>query len=80
MKDNWKSCCRAWALAGMVGMAGCAASPQPFDYHDDRDEKPGPGLFSGEKGGFVIYGESADKTIEAEKTPAKKAQQEQVSQ
>jgi hypothetical protein len=42
-------------------IAGCAASPQPFVYHDDRDEKPGPGLFSGEAGGFVIYGDSVEK-------------------
>jgi hypothetical protein len=76
MKANWKIRCRAWVLAGMVVMAGCAASPEAFDYHDDRDEKPGPGLFSGDEGGYVIYGESADKTAEAEKTPAKKAQQE----
>jgi hypothetical protein len=41
----------------IAGLAGCARSPQPFDYRDDRDEKSGPGLFSGEEGGFVIYGE-----------------------
>jgi hypothetical protein len=48
-------------LVAAIAVAGCAASPQPFAYHDDRDEKPGPGLFSGEEGGFVIYGESAEK-------------------
>jgi hypothetical protein len=80
MKGNWKNRWRAWVMAAMVGMAGCAASPEPFDYHDDRDEKPGPGLFSGEKGGVVIYGESADKSAEDEKTPATTVQQEQVSQ
>ena len=36
----------------IVGIAGCASTPQPFVYHDDRDEKPGPGLFSGEEGGL----------------------------
>ncbi|WP_319524115.1 hypothetical protein [uncultured Desulfosarcina sp.] len=53
---------RQWifALAIAALMAGCAASPQPFEYHDDRDEKPGPGLFSGDRGGFVIQGESRD--------------------
>ena len=48
-------------------MVGCAASSQPFDYHDDRDEKPGPGLFSGEKGGFVIYGGPAEAKPDADK-------------
>jgi hypothetical protein len=41
----------------VAGIAGCASTPQPYTYHDDRDEKPGPGLFSGEKGGYIIYGE-----------------------
>ena len=54
------------AIAALV--AGCAASPQPFAYHDDRDEKPGPGLFSGDRGGVVIYGETRDPA-EVEKAP-----------
>jgi hypothetical protein len=52
---------------------GCASAPQPFDYHEDRDEKPGPGLFSGEEGGFVIFGgtkeeenNQADPPVDAE--------------
>ena len=61
---------RQWilALAIAVMAAGCAASPQPFEYHDDRDEKPGPGLFSGDRGGFVIHGESRGQA-EEEKAP-----------
>lgn len=57
---------RQWmaALAIAALIAGCAASPKPFAYHDDRDEKPGPGLFSGDRGGFVIYGESPDRDEE----------------
>lgn len=54
----------------IVGIAGCAAAPQPFEYHDDRDEKPGPGLFSGDEGGYVIYGEPSPEKKEAEKTAA----------
>ena len=34
---------------------GCAATPEPFVYHDDRDTQPGPGLFSKEKGAIIIY-------------------------
>jgi hypothetical protein len=65
-----------FVAASIIGVLGCAASPKSFDYHDDRDEKPGTGLFSGEQGGFVIFGDSAEKTAEAEKATAKKAQQE----
>jgi hypothetical protein len=43
----------------VAGIVSCAATPQPFTYHNDRDEKPGPGLFSGDKGGYVIYGQDA---------------------
>jgi hypothetical protein len=53
----------------IAGLAGCARSPQPFDYRDDRDEKSGPGLFSGEEGGFVIYGEPPEQKAEVEKMP-----------
>lgn len=53
------------------GSAGCAWKTQPYEYHDDRDEKPGPGLFSGEEGGFIIYGEGLEK-----KEPKKASPQE----
>lgn len=53
-------------------IAGCASSPQPFDYHDGRDEKPGPGLLSGEEGGFVIYGKDTKKSADNEDPPAQK--------
>lgn len=43
----------------VFGTNGCTLTPQPLEYHNDRDEKPGPGLFSGEAGGFVIMGESS---------------------
>ena len=62
MKAKWFGMMLAAAL-----MVGCATSPQPFDYHDDRDEKPGPGLFSGEKGGFVIEGGPAEAKPDADK-------------
>jgi len=63
---------RKWImlLATAALMAGCAASPQPFEYHDDRDEKPGPGLFSGDRGGVVVYGESSKQAEEKEAAEA----------
>ncbi|HSO20731.1 MAG TPA: hypothetical protein VLT88_14810 [Desulfosarcina sp.] len=65
MNRKWMA---IWAAAVvMAGIAACASPPLPFDYHDDRDEKPGPGLFSGEKGGFVIYGDPAEEQQDVEK-------------
>ena len=58
------------AAALIVILSGCASSLQPFVYHDDRDEKPGPGLFSGDEGGFVVYGESVEEKTEVKKAPA----------
>ena len=55
MQTRWESTCRVWVLLALLGIAGCASSPEPFEYHDERDQKSGPGLFSGEEGGFVIY-------------------------
>ena len=67
MKPKWKRICLVSVVFLGFGIAGCASTMQPFAYHDDRDEKPGPGLFSGDEGGFVIYGqtsENADATKE----------------
>lgn len=63
---------RQWIMLLVMAalMAGCAVSPQPFDYHDDRDEKPGPGLFSGDRGGVVVYGETRERVEEKEAAEA----------
>jgi hypothetical protein len=66
MKPKWKWICLVSAILLIFGVSGCV-TPQPFAYKDDRDEKPGPGLFSGDEGGFVIYGrtpENSDTTGE----------------
>jgi len=47
------------AAAGLFPIA-CANPPKPFVYESDRELQPGPGLFSGEDGMFVIYGKSED--------------------
>ena len=67
---------RQWImlLATAALMVGCAASPQPFEYHDDRNEKPGPGLFSGDRGGFVIDRESPEQAEEKAATEASSPQ------
>ena len=47
----------AWMIAGSI--AGCSLY-QPYEYHDEREEMQGPGLFSGEDGVFTIYGKKKD--------------------
>ncbi len=58
-----------------LGLAACGKAT-PFDYVPEADEmKPGSGLFSGEDGGFVIFGRSKtepdEKKSEEMKSPAK---------
>lgn len=66
MKSKWKWLCLVPALFLSIGVTGCASTPRSFEYHDDRDEKPGPGLFSGEKGGYIIYGNPTEQITDAE--------------
>jgi hypothetical protein len=40
------------AVTLAAALAGCGAAP--FDYHPAGDIRPGPGLFTGEKGAFVF--------------------------
>ena len=68
MKRKWMLI--FWTVVMITAMAACASPPKPFVYHDDRDEKPGPGLFSGEEGGFVIYGGTAQKKKDADPAPS----------
>lgn len=42
-------------LCLMLGLAGCAAAPEPYEYKPDNELKQGPGLFSGEEGEFTIF-------------------------
>lgn len=69
MKPKWKHAVMAGVISAVLGISGCGLNPQPFEYHNDLDEKPGPGLFSGDEGGFVILGEKSKQEIPDEKTP-----------
>jgi len=42
-------------LCIVIGIAACAASPEPYEYRPENELKPGPGLFSGENGEFTIF-------------------------
>ncbi len=44
----------AWALA--LALAACAGA-KPFEYHPIHEIPEGPGLFTGEDGEWVIYGD-----------------------
>lgn len=40
----------------LFGLAGCGTvSHQPLEVHQGTEMSPGPGLFSGEDGEFVIF-------------------------
>ena len=39
MQPSWKKACLAGIVWGVVVVMGCASTPQPFDYHEDRDGK-----------------------------------------
>jgi hypothetical protein len=52
---------RRWlAVLAVAAAVSACASARPFVYENDRDLKPGPGLFSGEDGVFTIYGAPDD--------------------
>jgi hypothetical protein len=72
MQKRWFSLLLMGLL--IAGMVGCAATTQPYEYHDDRDEKPGPGLFSGDEGGFVINGEASNQPTDEQTTAVENAQ------
>ncbi len=50
-----------WPYLGLVitlllGLVGCGTvSHQPLEVHQATEMPPGPGLFSGEEGEFVIF-------------------------
>jgi hypothetical protein len=43
------------------GLAGCTTPSKPYKYESNRELKPGPGLFSGEDGYFIIYQEEKNR-------------------
>jgi len=55
---------RSWiALAAVLGLAGCSdLHYRPLTYTNINDMRPGPGLFSGKEGAFVMFRD--DKSLE----------------
>jgi hypothetical protein len=56
----------------ILGMVACSASPEHFEYQPENESKPGPGLFSGEKGEFIIF-RSPERT-DLEEDPTRELQ------
>ncbi len=52
-----------------LAITSCASpSYKPYEYRSDRELKPGPGLFTGEKGVYTIYKKPENREIgESEK-------------
>lgn len=44
----------ALAAAALLALGACA-EVQPLDYTEAHEIPPGPGIFSGEDGAFVLY-------------------------
>ncbi len=42
-------------LAATVVVTGCATKPEPFDYQPVTEMQQEPGVFTGEKGEWVVY-------------------------
>ncbi len=49
------TCGRLAIWMALLLAAGCASSPEPFEYVSERDFKEGPGLLSGEEGKLNLY-------------------------
>ena len=56
-------------IGSLIVIMGCAKA-KPFDYHSDNEIPEGPGLFTKEKGEFVIY-DSNKKKVESKETDQK---------
>jgi hypothetical protein len=51
------------ALAAILGLSGCSdLRYRPITYTNVDDMRPGPGLFSGKEGAFVLFHD--DKSLE----------------
>ncbi len=54
--------CRLTLIVSIALLVMGCAKPKPFVYHPDSEIPEGPGLFSKEKGAFVIYDTEKEKS------------------
>jgi hypothetical protein len=72
--NTMKRCIVLGGLAVFLLLAACASSPEPFEYQQNNELKPGPGLLTGEEGVYTIYGPppvEEKQPAPAEEDPAK---------
>lgn len=50
-------------FSALALLVGCSTAPKPFTYEPNTEIKEGPGLFTGQKGEFVLFS-SPPKTAE----------------
>ena len=62
-------------LTAFLFFESCASSPEPFEYEQNNELNPGPGLLTGEEGVYTIYGEPGpakkEEPVPDEEVPAK---------
>ncbi len=46
---------KGWVLGVLICLAACGTTPEPFEYQDTNERKPGRGVFTGEDGTWTIY-------------------------
>lgn len=56
--------------------AGCATPPEPFEYQQSNELKPGPGIFTGKDGVYTIYGAPPQPEEEKAAASGEKAPEE----
>ena len=62
---------KGWVLGAILCLAACATSPEPFEYKDTNEVKPGRGVFTGEDGRWTIYRQPMPEETQA--PPAEEA-------
>ena len=67
---------RGLVLGAVMCLAACAASPEPFEYKDTNEVKPGRGVFTGEDGTWTIYRQPMPEETQAAPTEEADAQAE----
>jgi len=62
--NSMKQCILFAGLTLFLLIAACATPPEPFEYQQSNELKPGPGILTGEEGVFTIYGDPAPAKME----------------
>ncbi len=81
-----KSTIIGWVLGAVICLASCGTTPEPFEYQNTNETKPGRGVFTGEDGVWTIYRkevppeETAEAAENGESESATKAPSDKADQ